>query len=76
MITLNLTPTLALELWREAAAQEVGLRIPVHDQTDVEKIKTIFYDARKGHLELQDLMLCVGPEAKDIWLVKRPQEAP
>ena len=75
MTTLNLTPALALELWREAAVQEVGLRIPVR-QEDIEKIKPMFYNARKGHLELQELMLCVAPGAEEIWLVKRPQEAP
>lgn len=74
-VTLNLTPALALELWREAAAQEVGLRFPVR-QEDIEKIKPIFYNARKGHMELQDLMLCVAPGAQEMWIVKRPQEAP
>lgn len=73
--TINLTPAIALELWREAAQQEVGLRIPVR-QTDIEKIKPLMYSARKGHMELQDLMLCVAPGAEEIWIVKRPQEAP
>lgn len=72
---MNLTPALALELWREAAAQEVGLRIPIQ-LADLEKIKPLMYAARKGHLELQDLMLCVAPGGEEIWLVKRPQEAP
>ena len=75
MTTLSLTPALGLELWREAAAQEVGIKCPCI-QTDVEKIKALMYECRKGHLELQDLMLCVGPGGEEMWIVKRPQEAP
>lgn len=74
-MNVNLTPALALELWREAAQQEVGLRVPCR-QADIDKIKPMMYNARKGHLDLQDLMLCVAPGAEEFWIVKRPQEAP
>ncbi len=72
---INLTSAIALALWREANDLEVGLRIPIA-QPDLEKIKNVMYDARKGHMELSSLMLCVAPGGEEIWLVKRPQEAP
>lgn len=74
-LTIALTPAKALELWREAAAQEVGIRIPIR-QADLEAIKPMMYNARKGHADLADLMLCVAPGAEEIWIVKRPKEAP
>ena len=77
--TLNLTPRIALELWREAAKLELGLRIPIRLQ-DLEKIKPIMYTARKNVIdaepELGELKLCVAPGAEEIWLVKSPKEAP
>lgn len=68
-------PAFALSLWRAAQAQEVGIRFAV-DQKDIEKIKPTMYKVRKDHPELADLMLCVAPGAEELWIVKRPKEAP
>ncbi len=75
--TIHLTPTLALALWRQAAAEEVGLRIPIALK-DLEKIKPLMYKVRKeaGDPSLASLMLCVAPGGTEIWLVKKTTEAP
>ena len=74
-----LTPSRALSLWREAAQEEVGLRIPIA-QKDIDKVKPMMYAARKEVIdqepELGSLMLCVAPGAEEIWLVKKTVEAP
>ena len=75
----NLTPALAIELWREAAKLEVGLRFAVR-RIDIEKIKPMMYNARKDVIafepELGNLMLCVAPGGEELWIVKRSVEAP
>lgn len=74
---IHLTPAIALELWREAAKLEVGLRIPI-TPTDLEKIRPLMYTARKEANEpaLESLQLIVAPRAEEIWLVKKTVEAP
>jgi len=76
---LILTPFVALDLWRAASKEEVGLRIPI-SLRDLEKIKALMYSARKSVIdaeaELGSLMLCVAPGGTEIWLVKRTVEAP
>ena len=73
-----LTPALALAYWRKALANEVGLRFACK-QVDTEKIQTLMYTVRKSapdYADLKDLMLCVGPGNEEMWIVKRPKEAP
>lgn len=79
MSEITLTPAVALKLWRDAAKEEVGLRIPI-SLKDLEKIKPMMYKARKEVIdrepELGALMLCVAPGGEEIWLVKKTVEAP
>jgi len=74
----HLTPAIALYLWRQAAREEIGLRIPIALK-DLEVIKPIFYNARKAAPDreaLSGLMLCVAPGGEEIMIVKRSVEAP
>lgn len=68
-------PTRALELWREALAEELGVTFPTKP-ADIDRILPIMYEVRKPFPELQELMLCVGPRGEEIMIVKKSVEAP
>ena len=73
----RLTPDLALALWRQALAEEVGLRIPC-SVGDLDKIRSMMYKARQeaGDPALEALMLAIAPGGEEFWLIKKTVEAP
>lgn len=77
MSKIKLTEEVAVALWRQALELELGLKFPI-DPRDVERVKALMYTARRDAADdaLDVLMLCVGPDAKEILLVKKSVEAP
>lgn len=73
-----MTPATALEYWRRALSEELGLILTIAPPPDGDiskekhKLECVLYDARKGHPELQSLMLA-KPEDRpeEFWIVKK-----
>ena len=74
--TLLYDDEIGLELWRTALQQEIGIRFAIQLK-DLEKLKNLLYAARKNapdREELSELMLCVAPGGKELWIVKPPRD--
>jgi hypothetical protein len=65
-----LTDPIALELWRRASEEEIGLCIPVPEM-DKRQASNILYRVRQAAGGFTDIKLITpGPHPDEIWLCK------
>jgi hypothetical protein len=74
---VHLNEITALNFWRQATEQELGIKIPIK-QADIAKIKELMYRVRKEAEDpsLEDIALLVAPGGTEVWLMKKTTELP
>lgn len=77
MSEVELTLAIALNLWRRAAKEEMGVKVPIK-QPDLRRVQDIMYKARKeaNDPSLEKLSLIVAPGGTEVWVVKQTMEVP
>lgn len=68
-----LTPTRLAQLWYEAAAHEIGLRLVLADPKSAERVINALYNCRKSLLDqtIDSISICRPPGGKELWMVKQ-----